>query len=205
MTETVTMKMALASKEDFEAAYDLLGLLDNIDRGYYPADDQDEDVPTFLDEEDPEHLRVVYDRLKAIIDRCGSGAFHRIIGGFSMVCYEKNQVLDMTSDVVELHPRIKAALAAQEDMTKATRFAGLVLKQHRNDGYPGDVDGDFLQQSAIECGLIEERTVTEPCGENCSCAEVTMPVDFPTTCYFNTAAGKAAIAAADKEPPCNRE
>lgn len=79
------------------------------------------------------------------------------------------------------------------------RFAGLVLKEHRNDGYPGDIDGDFLQQAAIECGLIEERTVTEPCGENCSCAEVTMPADFPTTCYFNTEAGRAAISAAEKE------
>lgn len=109
-TTVLTMKMALASEEDLSVAYDLLGLLGNVERDYYPADESDDDAPTFLDADDPEHLRVVYSKLKAIIDRRGSGALHRVIGGFSTVRYAKNQILDLTSDVVELHPRIVAAL-----------------------------------------------------------------------------------------------
>ncbi|WP_226291314.1 hypothetical protein [Burkholderia arboris] len=76
------------------------------------------------------------------------------------------------------------------------RFAGYVLKDHRNDGYPGDVDGDSLQGYAVRCGLIEERSVDAPCSEGCSCADVGV---FPTVCYFNTDLGKTAIAAAHAE------
>ena len=75
----------------------------------------------------------------------------------------------------------------------AIRFAGIVLKAHRNDGWPGDVEGDVLQQAAVDCGLIEERRVDEPCGDACTCAG---EADFPTACYFNTEAGKACIETA---------
>lgn len=88
---------------------------------------------------------------------------------------------------------LEAKVAAAE---KATRFAGLVLAQHRNDGYPGDVDGDDLQRFALESGMIEERLVESSCGSECSCADVG---EFPTTCYFNTEAGKAAIAASKEQ------
>ncbi|MCA7976775.1 hypothetical protein LGM57_10630 [Burkholderia cepacia] len=85
------------------------------------------------------------------------------------------------------------AEAADDDVAKLKRFAGLVLKDHRNGGYPGDVDGGELQAYAEQCGLIEERRVESPCGENCSCTDFG---EFPTTCYFNTDLGKAVIDAA---------
>lgn len=109
---THTMQMALASEEDLNVAYDLLGLLDCAERDYYPADDGEEDAPTHLDTDDIEHLRFFYDKLKAIVDRRGSGALHRVVGGFSTVRYAKNQILDLTQDVVALHPRLTAALGA---------------------------------------------------------------------------------------------
>lgn len=86
------------------------------------------------------------------------------------------------------------------EATKAIRFAGMVFKAYRNDGYPGDVDGDVLQRIALECGLIEEREVTESCGANCSCADVG---EFPASCYFNTQAAKYAmeIAATPTQQP----
>ncbi|WP_063822411.1 hypothetical protein [Burkholderia cenocepacia] len=80
-----------------------------------------------------------------------------------------------------------------DDFAKLKRFAGLVLKDHRNGGYPGDVDGGEIQGYAEQCGLIEERRVESPCGENCSCTDFG---EFPTTCYFNTDLGKAVIDAA---------
>jgi hypothetical protein len=47
----------------------------------------------------------------------------------------------------------------------------------------GDVDGGFLQDAALACGLLTPVTATEPCGENCQCAEFD---DFPQTCYRKT-------------------
>lgn len=55
-----------------------------------------------------------------------------------------------------------------------------------------DIDGGDVQTWAVECGLLEEWTTNEPCGEQCECAEV---ADFPTRCYRLTEMGKAAINA----------
>ncbi|WP_205182706.1 hypothetical protein [Burkholderia sp. LMG 13014] len=102
-----------------------------------------------------------------------------------------NGLLDvLTAHPVEPEPR---AEVTDDDVAKLKRFAGLVLKDHRNGGYPGDVDGGELQAYAEQCGLIEERRVESPCGENCSCTDFG---EFPTTCYFNTDLGKAVIDAA---------
>jgi len=92
---------------------------------------------------------------------------------------------------------IREHIAAQRRAEAVQLFAGLVLKEHRNDGYPGDLDGDFLQSAAVQAGLLEERTVAQPCGENCACAEATMPAEFPVVCYFTTEAGRAAIGAVE--------
>ncbi|SDI64587.1 hypothetical protein SAMN04487926_12121 [Paraburkholderia steynii] len=91
-----------------------------------------------------------------------------------------------------------AAPVADSAMAK---FAGLVLKDHRNDGYPGDVDGGSIQQWALDSGLIEVRTVYERCGENCSCAEFVGADAWldGVECFFTTDAGKAAIAAAERK------
>lgn len=46
--------------------------------------------------------------------------------------------------------------------------------QHIMQAWPeGDVDGGYLQDTAIDCGLIREKNPapTEPCGEFCACAE----------------------------------
>lgn len=71
------------------------------------------------------------------------------------------------------------------------RFGAELFKRHRNDGYPGDVDGGELQELAEKFGLIEQREVTEPCGDGCTCAEIG---DFPSVCYFTTAEAKKARA-----------
>ncbi|WP_321820749.1 MULTISPECIES: hypothetical protein [unclassified Burkholderia] len=85
----------------------------------------------------------------------------------------------------ELHEQVTEA-----DFDRLKRFVGLVLKDHRNHGHPGDVDGGTLQAYAARCGLIEERRMEVPCSENCSCAEFG---EFPTTCFFNTDLGTAVI------------
>lgn len=43
-----------------------------------------------------------------------------------------------------------------------------------------DLDGGWLQDTAVECGCLETFTATEPCGEDCECGAVS---DFPLECY----------------------
>lgn len=42
-----------------------------------------------------------------------------------------------------------------------------------------DIDGGWFQDAALEAGVLVRVEVTEPCGENCFCAEWD---DFPQTC-----------------------
>lgn len=64
------------------------------------------------------------------------------------------------------------------DLEKLRGFARAIL-----DGWPEvpQWDGCDLQDIAVKFGLLEARRVTEPCGENCQCAEWD---DFPMDCYF---------------------
>lgn len=88
----------------------------------------------------------------------------------------------------------KSARLELEQSRSAVHFAGLVLKEHRGDGYCANIDGVVLQEHALKAGMLEERTVTEPCGLGCECQ--TCGSEFPTKCYFVTEAGRAAIEVA---------
>ncbi len=59
-----------------------------------------------------------------------------------------------------------------------SEFARWVIHAHRSES--GDVDGASIQDKLIELGLLREVTVTEPCGENCRCAEYWD--EFPNQC-----------------------
>lgn len=48
----------------------------------------------------------------------------------------------------------------------------------------GGLDGGDIQDLAVKHGLLAPVTVTEPCGENCCCAEY---ADFPQQCFRRTA------------------
>ncbi|MDQ7981940.1 hypothetical protein QYH69_32470 [Paraburkholderia sp. SARCC-3016] len=110
------MKMALASDEDMEVAYELCGLLDNLSRGYYPAKEEDADTPTFFDEDDTEHLQALHKRIEKIAE--SSGAVHRVVGGFSCMRNPANELIDPTQDVVEFHPSIIAGREAVEKLAQ---------------------------------------------------------------------------------------
>ena len=67
-------------------------------------------------------------------------------------------------------------------LTQLALYGWRCLKIHRDA--QSDIDGFELHDMAVACGLLESRTVTEPCGESCTCESV----DFPTQCYFMTSA-----------------
>lgn len=72
------------------------------------------------------------------------------------------------------------------ELTPLATFGARVLDEFR-DCY-ADLDGGWIQDTAVECGLLVEVKVTEACGENCRCAE---SGDWPMTCFRRTEACKA--------------
>lgn len=84
--------------------------------------------------------------------------------------------------------------AQAAEIERLRKFAGRALGEARQ--FMSDVDGGDVQAWAVECGLLEEWTPTEPCGEQCECAEV---ADFPTQCFRLTETGKAALDTAKEQ------
>lgn len=92
----------------------------------------------------------------------------------------------MIACIAELSPPAAAALAMHAKLEPLARFGAMVLDEARDA--LGDLGGDWLQDTAVECGLLEAVEVTEPCDpETCRCAEY----GFPTQCYRRTDAAKA--------------
>jgi hypothetical protein len=69
--------------------------------------------------------------------------------------------------------------AAQADNARLQAFAQAVMLSWPDH----DVDGGDLQEIAERHSLIVPVEVTEPCSDNCPCAEVD---SFPLTCYRKT-------------------
>lgn len=55
----------------------------------------------------------------------------------------------------------------------------------------GDLDGGSLQEKAEALGILGRVPVTEPCGEECNCAEYG---DFPQDCLRYADHVKALVA-----------
>lgn len=102
-------QVAMPTGADMEAAHEILAIIDNISRGYYPGD-RDGYTAAHLpfSPANPDHLRALYDKLKASINKAPAG-LHRVVWGFDMLI--QTDILDASTPTVELHPRIGRALA----------------------------------------------------------------------------------------------
>lgn len=102
-------QVAMPTGADMEAAHEILAIINNISRGYYPGDrDTYTAAQLPFSPANPDHLRALYDKLKASIDKAPAG-LHRVVWGFDMLI--QTDILDATTTTVELHPRIGRALA----------------------------------------------------------------------------------------------
>lgn len=105
------MKMAKASEEEMERSIVLSGMLLDVDGGDFPRGingERDENDPDYFDVDDPEHLRAFHDRIMGTM-----AGIHRVTWGFHTLMH--NDIVDPDLDVLELHPRIVAALATVEE------------------------------------------------------------------------------------------
>lgn len=120
--------------------------------------------------------------LRELFDLVEPGAAHSLIDRLEGMYWDQLNKIEELERMLSLH---SAAL------DPVLRFAGRCLDNFRGDEI-GDlhVDGGTAQEWAEQDGLIEARQVTQPCGDNCSCAEVT---DFPAKCYFLTEVGRRAV------------
>lgn len=108
------MRMAKASEDDLKAALDLCGVLEDIDKGYFPRSPGREsapDDPMFFDEDDAEHLAALYERIKACLDAAPGGLF-RVVFGMACLLDPKNRVVCPDADHLKLHPMLEAAVLA---------------------------------------------------------------------------------------------
>lgn len=96
---------------------------------------------------------------------------------------ESRQLIDC---VTPLSAPAGAALAMYERLKPLARFGALCLDEHRSQ--LGDIDGAWMQETAVECGLLEQFEATEDdirdCGDDCCC-------EAGDTCYRLTQAAKA--------------
>lgn len=109
------MRMAKPSERDIDAAGDVMSVLSDISKGYYPDRAGGDDTkPFYFDEEDAEHLRIFYDLINETLDRA-PGWPGRVIGGMCyVVCWDHNEILDPADDCIALHPDIRAGLQLLE-------------------------------------------------------------------------------------------
>ncbi len=89
-------------------------------------------------------------------------------------------------DLTALRSRLTAV---EQERDRVLRFAGRAIKDVRGEWIGCDWDGGDVQDALVACGLLASRTVAERCGEDCECS-------VGDTCYFPSALGLAAIAAA---------
>lgn len=64
-----------------------------------------------------------------------------------------------------------ALLAYGAGVERLATFGAKVLMQHHGDGDRGDVDGGWLQETAVESGVMTTETKMVPCGARCPCGD----------------------------------
>lgn len=104
------MKIAKPDAADLDAALNLMGLLDTVSKGYYPSDPDNEDAnePLMFDEDNPEHLKKLWARLKQCLDKAPGFQGRVIFGGVTLMD-PRNRIIDDQADVLQLHPTLVRA------------------------------------------------------------------------------------------------
>ena len=112
------MKMAKASEDDINMAMTVANMLDDIECGYFPAklaSDPESEDSEWLDTDDREQYGRLIDGLKRVLNQ---GSIFRVIFGMAVVCDPSNELLDPTSDVLAVHPKLTLALEQRDDAVK---------------------------------------------------------------------------------------
>lgn len=151
------MKMAKPDTIDIAAASDLMALLNALEDGYHPVQDDDEDGDTRrFDPEDSEHLRDLYDAIDKILERA-PGMPMRVIGGMCyVIMWDRNKIIDPDADTLEMHP------THIQNARDAARYRLLRRGQHWSvaNGIGDTLRAEGLD-SEIDARLAEDQNTEE--------------------------------------------
>jgi hypothetical protein len=119
------MKMAKASKEDLDMAFDLAGALDSLTQRWSPTmpeaielTDNEDDHEDFDRDDDAQCGRA----LRHLLDIVERGSIFRVVMGLAVVLDPKNKCVDPDADTIEHHPEL-AKNAAEVERLQAERDA----------------------------------------------------------------------------------
>lgn len=118
--KTIAIRMAKATSEDLDAAFELADILTAIERGFYPAREGEKDPPTYFDIDDREHLQYLHARLVQLATR---GSLFRVAAGLETLLHPSNAIVDPDDDCIALHPRFKPMTVAAPDGREVTALA----------------------------------------------------------------------------------
>lgn len=93
--------------------------------------------------------------------------------------------------IVDPHQIVPVSAAELALLRPLAQFALAVLEESRSE--LADLDGGWIQDRAEKLGLLVCVPVTEPCGDECRCAEYGA---FPQDCLRYSAEVSAAISKA---------
>lgn len=124
------MRMTKPSARDIDAAGELMGILQIIDKrfgGPWPTEGPEsldallhpsEDEWLDFDEDNPTHLQALYNSLAKLL-RTAGGFPGRVIGGMCyVICWDQNEILDPADDCIELHPNLRKGLELLQEYRK---------------------------------------------------------------------------------------
>lgn len=80
-----------------------------------------------------------------------------------------------------------------KQMSALAKFGALVFDEHRAE--LGNLDGGWLEETALKCRLLESVTVVQSCGEYCRCADYD---EFPQMCLQKTQFARALDVSDDE-------
>lgn len=135
-SKKIGVRMAKANAKDMEAAFEMAGLLEAMERGFYPAREGDEDAPTHFESDDIRHVQFLLDRLDEIARK---GSLFRVVGGLDTLLSPNNAVVDPDDDCIALHPRF----------TQAPTVVGWINEDGLPNGYPYDAMFPFSKVDGV--------------------------------------------------------
>jgi len=141
------MKMAKASEADLDMALELIGVLDDIERGYFPHrfSAPESESTEWLDTDDLEQYDRLIDNLRRLLNR---GSIGRVIMGMAVICDPANECIDPDASTIELHPKLIEAEQAIETLERIKQWC---------EAYPLSIfpepDWDKVRQGLESVGI----------------------------------------------------
>ncbi|MDB4914085.1 MAG: hypothetical protein JWM95_1729 [Gemmatimonadetes bacterium] len=105
--------------------------------------------------------------------RSDRGDLHAVMGDW-VICTESGATFQPIPDAMfrSLYDipedAAKAVAAGRDTLTKLATFGARCLIESRRE--LADLDGGWMQDTAVKCGVLIEHVMTTPCGPSCRCA-----------------------------------